>query len=107
MMKKEVNGYLEDVYRCIPINDKTEIRVLTSECKSSDSLLVDVRKYSLYGNTFDNIKRPTTKGIKFKLHNIKDIIIGLIDVLIKHNMLERTIGNYIKDLINDNVRCDY
>lgn len=99
-----VNGYIEELYKSIPITDKSEIRVLTSERTSDGSMLIDVRKYSLYGNTFDDIKRPTDKGIKFKLHNTKDILIGLIDILIKHNKVERTMGNYIKDLIKSNVR---
>lgn len=101
---KEVNGYVESLYKSIPIGEKSDIRVLTSEYKQTNSMLIDVRKYSLYGNTFDDVKRPTKKGIKFKLHNTKDIIQGLIMILISHNMLERNMGNYISDLLEANVR---
>lgn len=104
MDTKIVNGYVEVLYKSIPITDKTDIKVLTSEDTKKDTMLIDIRKYSLYGNMFDGVKRPTKKGIKFKLHNTKGIIIALLDILMKHNMLERTIGGYIVDLIKTNVR---
>lgn len=101
---KEINGYVESLYKSIPIGERADIRVLTSECKQTNSMLIDVRKYALYGNTFDDVKRPTKKGIKFKLCNTKEIIQGLIEILVFHNMLERNVGTYISDLLEANVR---
>lgn len=100
---KEINGYYEQCYGIIYINNKAEIRILTSECISDKTVLVDIRKYSLYGNTFDNIKRPTKKGIKFRLSNISVIICSLIDILVSFNMLEYNIAQSIKDSIKINV----
>lgn len=105
-MKREVNGFYEECFGTIPINNKLEIKVLTSERISDGSMLVDIRKYSLYGNTFDNIKRPTKKGIKFKMVNIPNVIYGLIDILVSCNMLERNVAQVIKDLVESNVRTD-
>ena len=99
LMVERINGYCEQCYQMIPINDKSEIRVLTSERISDNSMLVDIRKYSLYGNTFDNVKRPTKKGIKFRLSNIQNIICGLVDILVSANMLERTEADMVKALI--------
>lgn len=90
VMSKELNGYVEHLHTKININDKTDIRILTSKPinKPNDELLVDLRKYTLYGNTYDNIKRPTKRGIKFKLFNIPKIIKGLVSILYYNNMLD-------------------
>lgn len=100
---KEINGFVESLYKSIPIAENADIRVLTSECKQTQSMLVDIRKYSLYGNTFDGIKRPTKKGIKFRLHNTKDVVNALLMILISNGLLEQNMGEYIIDLIEENV----
>lgn len=94
--KKEINGYVETLYGVVPVGKNTDIKVLTSERLSDGYVMVDIRKFNLYGNTFDGIKRPTKKGIKFRLSNIKMIIVSLMDILVAYDMLEKSECDVLK-----------
>lgn len=98
---EQINGFSEVLYKTIPINQKTEIRVLTSEpINENNDMLIDIRKYSLYGNTYDDIKRPTKRGIKFKLNNIPQIVDGLIGIMSKYGMIENIDADEVKAIMS-------
>ena len=91
--------YVETVYNVVPINKNNEIRILTSKDLRNNSLLVDIRKFSLYGNNFDDIKKPTTKGIKFKLRNVSRIMVGLLLVMLDNNIINYEDYHTIKNIL--------
>lgn len=75
--------YKEEFYREIPITDKKSINVSVSERLSDGSKLVDIRQFILYHDhtqVDDGIKRPTQRGIKFRVEHIPDIISGLAKI---------------------------
>lgn len=103
--KNRKSEYVDEIYKVIPITKKNEIRVLTSTESVSGSVLVDIRKYALYGgNKQDNIKRPTEKGIKFKLFNAKEIIFGLLDILVAYSCLDHSVSCNVKIMLNRSIK---
>lgn len=92
-------NYVDEYYRTIPLSNKHEMRVLTSKCLDTDEVLVDIRKFSLYGNKYDEIKRPTRKGIKFRVDNIPDVIIGLVYIMEHFGMVDSQSADEIQSIV--------
>lgn len=93
--------YIDDVFGTIKIDDITEIRVLVSTEIDSGNKLVDIRKFRLYGNQYDNIKRYTKQGIKFKPINIPKIIYGLLDIMVSCKTIDKDKCNILKSQISN------
>lgn len=93
--------FKEDIYKQVPVNNNCEIRVLTTTDLTNNKKLVDIRKYMLYGNKYDDIKRYTKKGIRLTLDNVKPVVEGLLDILVSNDNLDIQKAEEIKKRLCD------